>query len=262
MAVNSDLNKSVTRAMSILDQFTLEKPGLNPAEISQGAGLSKSTTHRLLATLESAQILQLDKKSGRYTLGLKAFRLGTVVSRSMELIRQADLLLWNLAENTDETFYLLVADGHETLCLRRFEPANPLRRATIVEAGAHSAFNCGGAQRVLLAHLPEKKWEEIVAHHLRRLTEFSLVSRDDLERDRREILERGYAVSWEDVALHACAFGAPVRDYSGAVVAALSVGGTVQGFSVGRLPELVRLIIDLAAELSRAIGYQPAAGKA
>ena len=58
-----------------------------------------------------------------------------------------------------------------------------------------------------------------------RMTQYSLVSRDELERDRREIRERGYSVSWEDVTLHACALGAPVRDASGSVVAAVSISG-------------------------------------
>ncbi len=43
-------------------------------------------------------------------------------------------------------------------------------------------------------------------------TERLLVTREDLERDAREIRERGYALSWEDVTAHACALGVPVYD--------------------------------------------------
>jgi DNA-binding IclR family transcriptional regulator len=87
------------------------------------------------------------------------------------------------------------------------------------------------------------------------MTQYSLVSRDELERDRREIRERGYSVSWEDVTLHACALGTPVRDATGEVVAAVSISGIVQRFSAERLPGLIRSVMELGEELSRRLGY-------
>jgi IclR family KDG regulon transcriptional repressor len=255
--MSSDLHvRSVARAVSILEQFTLERPELNLTEISNGIGLSKSTTHRLLSTLETTEMVEFDKKAARYRLGLKTFRLGSVVSKSMELIKQADPLLWSIAEETDETSFILVADGNEALCLRRFDGAHHVR-VLFLEAGKRSVFNCGAAQRMLFAHLPEWRWEEVVAGHTRRMTQYSLVNRDELERDRREIRERGYSVSWEDVTLHACALGAPVRDATGAVVAAVSISGIVQRFSAERLPTLIRRIMEMGDELSRRLGYVP-----
>ena len=246
--------RSVIRAMSILEQFTSERPALNLTEIALGIGLGKSTTHRLLCTLEGVGMVEFDKKSNHYRLGLRVFCLGNIVSSTMELAKQADPLLWNLAEEIDETFFLLAADGDEALCLRRFDGSHPVR-VPHFEAGMRSAFNCGAAQRTLLAHLPQEKWEHIVAHHTQYLTEYSLTSRDQLEKDRREILERGYSLSWEDVTLQACALGAPVRDSSGAVVAALSIGGRTQRLSAERLPTLIRTIIDVSEELSCRLGW-------
>jgi DNA-binding IclR family transcriptional regulator len=253
--LSSDLNvRAVGRAISILDCFTLEQPELKLTEISVRLGLSKTTTHRLLTTLESTQMVQFDRKTARYRLGLKLFHLGSVVAKSMELVKRADGLLGNLARETDETSYLVVADGNEALCLRRFDGKYEIRML-FLEAGKHAPLNCGSAQRMLLAHLPEPRWEEIVANHTRRLTPYSLVTREELERDRREIRERGYSLSWEDVTLHACALGAPVRDSTGAVVAAVSISGIVQRFSAQRLPTLIPLIMETGDELSRQLGY-------
>jgi DNA-binding IclR family transcriptional regulator len=253
--VDSDSQvRAVSRAVAILEQFTLARPERNLTEISASIGLSKSTTHRLLGTLTAAEMLEFDKKTGRYSLGLKVFRLGSVVSKGMDLMQQADPLLERLAGETDESAFLLVADGNEALCLRRFDGSSDVRVLTL-EQGAHSTFNCGSAQRVLLAHLPEARWEEIVAGHVRRLTQYSLVGRDELERDRREIRERGYCVAWEDVTLHACALGAPVRGVSGDVAAAVSISGIVQRFSAERLPVLIRRIMQTGEEISHRLGY-------
>lgn len=253
--VDADLQvRSVGRAVAILEQFTLERPEPTLTEISTGIGLSKSTTHRLLSTLEAAEIVELDRKSLRYRLGLKVFRLGSVASKSLELVKQAEPLLRSIAEETDETSLLLVADGHEALCLLRFD-GNYQVRVLFLEPGKRSAFNIGAAQRVLLAHLPDDQWKEVVAHHVRHMTQYSLVTRDELDRDRREIREHGYAVSWEDIILHACGLGAPVRNAEGLVVAAVSISGIVQRFSAERLPILIRRIMQLGDDLSHRLGY-------
>jgi DNA-binding IclR family transcriptional regulator len=201
-------------------------------------------------------MVEVDKRTGHYRLGLKTFRLGSVVARSMELVKQGDPLLAAIAEETSETAFLVLADGNEALCLRRFDGSHQIR-VLYLEPGKHSALNCGAAQRVLLAYLPDSRWEQVVTGHVRRLTQYSLVSRDELERDRREIRERGYSVGWEDVILHACALGAPVRDACGAVVAAVSISGIVQRFSAERLPGLILSVLKLGNDLSLRLGYLP-----
>jgi IclR family KDG regulon transcriptional repressor len=248
--------RSVVRAVALLDQFSLDHPEWGLTELSDRTGLSKSTTHRLLATLEKAQMVEFDRATGRYRLGLKAFRLGSVVAKSMELVRQADPLLRQLANETAESTFLVVAEGDQALCLRRFDGDHQVR-VLVLEPGRRSPFNCGAAQRVLLAHLPDAHWEEVVAQHVVRMTQYSLVTREELERDRKEIRERGYAVGWEDVALHACALGSPVRDATGQVVASVSLSGIVQRFSAERLPSLIRKVMELGDVLSQRLGYQP-----
>jgi IclR family transcriptional regulator, KDG regulon repressor len=253
--MSTDLNvRSVTRAVSILEQFTVERPEPNLTEISAAIKLSKSTTHRLLSTLEEAGLVQLDRRTGRYRLGLKTFRLGSVASSSLELVKQAEPLLRNVADETDQSSLLLVADGSEALCLRRFEGQQQVR-VLVIEAGRRTAFNCGAAQRVLLAHLPEAHWEDVISNHARRLTTYSLTSRDELESDRRKIRERGFCMGWEDSALHTCTLGAPVRDAAGSVVGAVSILGIVQQFPAERLPLLIRRIMQLGDDLSFKLGY-------
>lgn len=247
--------RSVSRAVAILDQFSLERPELSFTEISSGIGLTKSTTHRLLGALRHEEMIEFDPASRRYRLGLRVFRLGSVVSKTMELATRSDPLLEALAEKTGETAYVVVPDGDEALCIRRFDARTEVR-ILFLEVGKRQAFNCGAAPRVLLAHFPAQRWDEVVAGHVRAMTEHSLVSRAALERDRREIRERGYAVSREDVTPHACAVGAPVRDHTGHVVAAVSLSGIEQRYNRDRLPQLVEAIVAAGAELSRQLGHQ------
>ena len=247
--------RSISRAVAVLEQFSLKRPELTFTEISSGIGLTKSTTHRLLAALQHEEMIEFDARRARYRLGLKVFRLGSIVSKTMELGAQSDSLLEELAEETGETAYVVVPDGDETLCVRRFDGGSHVR-ILFLEVGKRQAYNCGAAPRVLLAHLAPERWETIVAGHVQAMTEHSLTARGDLGRDRTEILERGYAVSHEDVTLHACALGAPVHDETGEVVGAVSISGIEQRFTDERLPELIEKIVAAGAELSRRLGYQ------
>lgn len=253
--------RSVSRAVAILDQFSLERPELSFTEISSGVGLTKSTTHRLLGALQHEEMIEFDPGSRRYRLGLRVFRLGSIVSKTMELATCSDSLLEDLAEQTGETAYVVVADGDEALCIRRFDARSELR-VLFLEVGKRQPFNCGAAPRVLLAHCPESRWDEIVTRRVRAMTAHSLVAREALERDRREIRDNGYAVSREDVTLHACAVGAPAYDHTGKVVAAVSLSGIEQRYTAERLPRLIEAIVAAGEELSHRLGYQAATDRA
>ena len=248
--------RAVERAVRVLEQFSLERPEQSLTEIASSIGLSKSTTYRLLVTLEATKMVEFDRRTNLYRLGLKAFRMGNVVSKSMELVRQVDPMLKAIAVKADVTSFLLVPDGMKALCLRRFDGSHHVRVLSL-EPGKRAAYNCGAAQRMLLAHLPDDQWELVVNHHLRRITQYSLFTREELERDRKEIREQGYSVSWEDAALHISSLGAPVRDVSGSVLAAVSISSIVQRFSAERLPVLIRRITELGRELSTRMGYSP-----
>lgn len=247
--------RSVARAAAILEQFTLERPTLTLTEIAAGLDLSKSTCHRLLGTLQDLGFVELDEETRRYRLGLKLFWLGSVVLKSMELVTQADPVLASLVEETGETAFLVVPDGDEALCVRRLDGRHSVR-VLFLETGKRLAFNAGAAPRVLLAHMPVAEWERIVGAHTTRMTDNTLMSRAELSEDRREILRRGYAISREDVSLHACAVGAPVRDQHGVVIAALSVSGIEQRFSGTEEPRLVESLVRAGAVLSTRMGYR------
>ncbi|MHB8867384.1 MAG: IclR family transcriptional regulator [Thermoleophilia bacterium] len=247
--------RSVARAAGILEQFTLDRPTLTLTEIATGLELSKSTTHRLLGTLEELGFLELDEATRRYRLGLKLFWLGSVVLKSMELVTQADPVLAALVEETGETAFLVVPDGTEALCLRRLDGRHSVR-VLFLETGKRLAFNAGAAPRVLLAHMEPDEWDRIVPAHTRRMTDNTLTTRAELLEDRRRIRELGYAISREDVSLHACAIGAPVYDQDGKVIAAVSVSGIVQRFSGVEVPLLAESIVRAGGMLSRRMGYR------
>src|SRR2546422_7790744 len=116
--------ESVRRALGVLRCFRVEQPELGVTEIARELQLSKSTVHRLLATLEAEGFVHHPNGS-RYVLGWRAFELGAAVP-AWSAIRQPVLRrLEALAASTGETAHLAVLDEGQVLYIEKVESDRP-----------------------------------------------------------------------------------------------------------------------------------------
>jgi DNA-binding IclR family transcriptional regulator len=102
--------RAVDRALDILLCFSQEKSVLSLTEIADHVGISKSTVHRLLATLESKRFLFRNSATGKYHLGfcflafLPQERVNQILASPLTLFtEETPLVLENLRMDLDET---------------------------------------------------------------------------------------------------------------------------------------------------------------
>ena len=95
--------QAALRAVRLLKLFSLEKPELTLTQLSLGAKLNKTTTHRLLRALQSESLIQRNSLTGRYSLGNGLMALGVQALSSSDLRRRARPILKILARDTGET---------------------------------------------------------------------------------------------------------------------------------------------------------------
>ncbi|MEC7859923.1 MAG: IclR family transcriptional regulator, partial [Pseudomonadota bacterium] len=100
--------QAALRAVRLLKLFSLEKPDLTLTQLSNGANLNKTTTHRLLRALQSENLVQRNSITGRYSLGTGLMALGVQALSSSDLRRRARPILKLLARDTGETAQLEV----------------------------------------------------------------------------------------------------------------------------------------------------------
>ena len=67
---------------------------------------------------------------------------------------------------------------------------------------------------------------------------------------------RGYATVWAELESDLAAVAAPVRDFSGVVVAAIAIGGPVSRCARSRLDTLAIDVVSAATALSDRMGYR------
>jgi len=245
----SSYTKSVGRALRILQSFSADRTALALTEIVKLVGVDKATARRLLVTMQQHGFVDQDPATRQYLLGPVVVELGAAVRLKQGLAEVVRPVMYQAAKLTGMTAYLGVLYGHEAICLERIEGRSPVE-LRLWTRGSRLPLNCGSAPRILLAHLSEAEIRDIVTHHTRRITPKSQTSPRVLLRTLAEIRARGWELTVDDVARDAAALGVPIRDRTGEVVAAMSVGGLTHQLLDGRRPRYVKELQALAARLS------------
>ena len=99
--------------------FSAEEPELGVTDLAERLELHKSTVHRFLVNLEAAGLVERDRHTSRYRLGLRIFELGGLVLQQMNLWDEALPFLEGLVRDSGETGHLAVLDGGEAVYIEK-----------------------------------------------------------------------------------------------------------------------------------------------
>lgn len=243
---------SVLRAMRLLDLFERGRPEMSLAEFARRSGYSKSTTYRLLLSLEKAGWLERTPHAA-FRLTIKPFQVGSILVDSLELRQEAGRIMVRMASELDQAVYLVVAAGTRAVCLERIDSGQGVRLAEL-DVGGSQPLNLGAAPRALLAFDEDRLLPPLLKDGLIQRTEYTLVDPAELRRDLAETRRRGYSISDEDVTAGIGAIGAPILGADGVAVAALSFGGLRQHVLPPR-PTHVTCLLQACQEISTRLGY-------
>jgi IclR family KDG regulon transcriptional repressor len=245
--------KSLVRAVAILDCFSPDRPEWGVREIARQLKMSTSTVGRLLATMYSLGVLSQDPVTRRYRIGSKVLSWGVVHASGSGLREKARPMLEELHRLTQETVNLYVLDQSERVCVECIE--SPQRVRVIVHVGERMPLHAGSAGKAILAFAPPQLIKQIIAQPLERMTDNTITNRKKLLEELESIRRCGYAVSHGERFADALGLAAPIFDASGRVVAALNVAGPVMRFTDAEVEKYAPKVMQLADQLSRALGY-------
>ncbi|WP_338051934.1 IclR family transcriptional regulator [Pseudonocardia acidicola] len=237
------------RVLDVLAAFTTDRPRLTLTEISRRSELPLTTTHRLVGELAAWGALERDE-DGRYGIGLRLWEVGALAPRSLGLRESAMPFLEDLYEVTRENVQLAVLDGTEVVYVERLSGRAAVN--VITRVGMRLPLHATGVGLVLLAHADAELQERVLAAPLRRYTDKTICSADELRRVLADVRRTGVAISDGQIELVALSVAAPVRGASGDVVAALSVVVPATGTNPLAYVPVVRAA---ARGISRVLGH-------
>src|SRR6266849_2072493 len=101
---------SVANAIRLTKAFSEQEFEMGISALATRLGLAKSTVHRLATTLVEYDILEQNRETGKYRLGLALFELGTLVRRKMDTASESRGPIQAHVESTGEAVQLAVLD--------------------------------------------------------------------------------------------------------------------------------------------------------
>ena len=246
---------SVANSIRLLSSFSGEENELGITALAGRLRLAKSTVHRLAATLTAARFLEQNGETGKYRLGLALFELGALVRRRMDVADAARQKLRELLETTGETVQLGIIDHQSVLYIYEMEPRRAIRMAAAV--GARAPLHCTAVGKVLLASQPAEYVNQVIDLGLKPYTPKTIVKRDDLLQTLADIAQRDYATDDEESETGLRAIASPVRNHTGAVIAAVGLAAPVQRMNKKVMLTCVPSVIATASAVSARLGYVP-----
>jgi len=250
--------QTVSNAFHMLEAFFVEDE-FGVSELSRRLGLHKNNVFRLLATLEQSGYIEQDPVSERYLLGTRCLELGQAYQRSHSLLSRARAVLEQLARKSGETVHLASLRDFTVVHLDGVGSEQAVLSAPRI--GQRLPVHCTALGKVLVGCGDREQRENygrrlLAAGAPQSRTEATLVDAQKLMDELVSVGSLGFAIDLEECEAGMRCVAAPVRDSSGAVVAAISISGPAF-----RLPEealrgdAARRVLAAAEELSQQLGY-------
>ncbi|WP_329454664.1 IclR family transcriptional regulator domain-containing protein [Streptomyces sp. NBC_01497] len=237
--------RSFERGLAVIRAFDADHPELTLSEVARACDLTRAAARRFLLTLADLGYVHTNGRTFR--LSPRVLELGYAYLSSFSLPDIAQPHLERLVAEIHESSSLCVLDGDDVVYVARV-PVSRIMTTTITVGTRFPAY-ATSVGRVMIAHLPEDRIEEVVRRgRLAALTERTIVSTELLRAELDVIRKQGYAIVDQELEAGLRSVAAPVRDGTGTVVAAVNIPVHASRHSVASVRE------DLLPHLLDAVG--------
>jgi IclR family transcriptional regulator, KDG regulon repressor len=246
--------RTILNAVRIIDQLSTAG-NLGVTDICQQLSMPKSSVHNILETLVHERIIEKNRESNKYNLGVRLVELGNRAQISLDICRIARPFLVGLNKQTDETVHLTVLDNDEVLYVDCVESKMRIRTYSVI--GERAPLHCTAVGKAILAFLPESQRMRIIREKgLVRATPATITDESLLQEDLRKTVQRGYSVDNMEHEDSLRCVGAPIRNWKGEVTASVSVSGPSQRLTLKRVLTIAPALVEATTEISRRMGYR------
>ena len=246
--------QSIDRTLQILELFSLEKPEWGVTEISKALNIYKSNVHNVLTTLAEKGFVIKDSKTDKYKFGIKFFELGSIVIKNMDLRKIAHPYIEELSKEFNETVHLGVLDKGRVVSIEREESDKGL--CSHIEIGRRAPLHCTAVGKAMMSYLSENEINLIIKEKgLEKYTENTIINKTELENEFKKIREQGYAIDSMEHEEGVRCVASSIRDYSGGVIASMSVSGPAFRINENNIPVIAKKVKEYCNCISKEMGY-------
>jgi IclR family pca regulon transcriptional regulator len=217
---DGDFVESLARGLKVIRAFSTSQLAFTVSDMATATDLARPTARRLLLTLE--QLGYVRSHNGLYMLTPQILDLGMSYINAQGMWDIARPHLESLVSRTKESSSMSQLDGSDIVYIARVSV--PKIIGLSVQIGTRFPALATSMGHVLLSEMPTKQLDEVLATPSQsRVIPRVKPSRKELNVTLAEVRSRGWALSDERLSLGIRSIAAPVRDASGAIIAAVNV---------------------------------------
>jgi DNA-binding IclR family transcriptional regulator len=224
--------------------------GVRLMDLVNTTRLKQPTVSRLIAALVHGGLIEQDRETRRFYLGVEAFALGAIASARFGIHKLALDQLLRLAATTEDSVFLSIPRDTVSICLHREEGTFPIR-TQVLKAGDRYPLGVGAGSLAILAAMPDPEVEHVIARNAAWVAKtYPPYSSDGLRQLVAETRSAGFAVNKGLIVSGSWGVGVAVIGDEGRPVGALSVAAIEARLPEPRRIEVARLLQAAASDLS------------
>lgn len=248
-------NQSIVKAFSIIELLASRHEAMRLQDISAQSGIPASTALRLLNTLMRLNYVSQSTKSSQYRLTLKFSQISEAVTSRFDLRGLIHPYLISLSEASRESTCLAIEQDMTVVYIDVVTGPDSMIK-TMQYIGKSAPMHCTGVGKLLLTDFSREKLDEYLqVKQLLPFTPNTITSREQLLLELADIVRKGYSIDDEECELGARCIAAPVRNYTGKIIACVSISGPTIRMNMKQVDRLKPIIVEIAAKISNAMAY-------
>ncbi len=253
METEKQQTSGVVRTIAILEALA-HMPRATLEQLARRTGLPKATLLRFLNTLAGLGYVNRDA-ADQYNLTLKMFSMGSHSLEHLDLMDSASPVAQRLCDTFGETVHMGILDDYHAVYVMKKESSYTIRMYSRV--GKSIPLYCTGIGKILLSGMNSKELEAFLQTvKLKPYTPKTIRTIDALRTEIRQVRMQGWACDNEEHESGTFCIAAPIRDYTGHIIAAMSMSWPMFRFDQSEKETYIRTIMDECMSLSRQLGYE------
>lgn len=246
--------QSLERGLAVIRAFHADASTLTLSDVARSTGLTRAAARRFLLTLADLGYVRTDGKY--FSLTPRVLELGYAMLSGMSLPEVAQPHLERLSGVVGESSSVSVLDGDAIVYVARFAVSRIM--TVSITVGTRFPAYATSMGHVLLAGLDETSLDAYLADvELAPLTSHTITTPERLRAELAAVREQGWAIVDQELEEGLRSVAAPVRDRSGAVVAAVNLSthasrSTVDSLREDMVPPLLAACDGIEKDLAAA----------
>lgn len=249
-------NQSTEKAMAIIELLARRSTPMRLRDISDELKLNASTAARFLSSLQCCGYVAQEPESQRYFLTYKICHIANLVSEKISIHAVTHPYLLALSEQFHEALCVSVERDMRMVYVDvASSPDQTLM--SLQRIGNVSPMHCTGNGKLLLLNYSDEKLDRLISERgLQQYTEHTITTKDALLKELNMIRSQGFAYDNEECEIGVRCLAYPIRDYTGEIVAGISVTGPITRMTDEAISRIQGRLAEAAERISASLGHE------